>query len=333
MMPVKLFFSYSHHDEALRDQLEVHLTALKRQGQIDTWHDRRITPGDDIGSEISSDLEDARIILLLVSPEFVASDYCYGIETARALERHEAREARVIPVILRACDWHDLPFADLLALPTDGKPITSWANIDEAFLDVVRGIKSALSKMGTAKAGRPNRPQQTIPYSTSAPAAHPRPRSSNLRIAKSFSDQERDDFLHRAFSYLERFFENSLDELGKRNPGFEGRFRRLGENRFTATIYQGGSRVSCCTVYIRRDFGESQICFADREVEKSNTWNKSLSVGHDEQTLFLEPLGMMGFGGQEHAKLSMQGGAELFWGAFIMPLQGPRATRSLFYRL
>src|SRR5262249_6285750 len=116
-----LFFSYSHRDEDLRDELETHLAALKRQGVIETWHDRRIGAGQEVDNTISEHLEDADIILLLVSPYFIASDYCYDVEMARAMERHDAKLARVIPVILHPCDWHNLPFGKLLATPKDGK--------------------------------------------------------------------------------------------------------------------------------------------------------------------------------------------------------------------
>ena len=94
-----VFFSYSHADEALRDQLEKQLSMLKRQGVIETWHDRRIGAGEEFGSEIDSHVEEDDIILLLVSPDFLDSDYCYEREMLRAIERHDAGEAIVIPVI------------------------------------------------------------------------------------------------------------------------------------------------------------------------------------------------------------------------------------------
>jgi hypothetical protein len=121
-MAPTLFFSYSHIDEALRNQLEVHLFALKRQGLISTWHDRRIIVGSHVGDAIDANLEAAQIILLLVSSDFIASDYCYEREMMRAMERQESGDARVIPVILRPCDWHDLRFGKLLAAPRDGNP-------------------------------------------------------------------------------------------------------------------------------------------------------------------------------------------------------------------
>src|SRR5215472_12123628 len=102
---LSLFYSYTHEDEALRDQLEKHLVQLQRQGLISTWHDRKIPPGGAWADEINAHLETASIILLLVSPDFLASNYCYEIEMERALERQRSGEACVIPIILRPCDW------------------------------------------------------------------------------------------------------------------------------------------------------------------------------------------------------------------------------------
>jgi hypothetical protein len=140
----EIFMAYAHEDERLRDQLEKHLALLKRQGLITAWHDRKIFAGIEWASEIDAHLNSADIILFLVSAEFLASDYCYDIEMKRALERHSSGEARVIPIILRPCDWGGAPFAKLQALPKDARPITSWANRAEAFTDVARGIKSVI---------------------------------------------------------------------------------------------------------------------------------------------------------------------------------------------
>jgi hypothetical protein len=143
---VEIFISYAHEDETLRRKLEKHLKLLQRQGLITTWYDREITAGEEWKNAIDSHLESANIILLLISSDFMASDYCYDIELNRALERHESNEVRVIPVILRAVDWHRSPFGKLIALPTDGKAITSWPNEDEAFTDVVRGLRRVIDK-------------------------------------------------------------------------------------------------------------------------------------------------------------------------------------------
>ena len=145
--PIELFISYSHKDEPLREQLGTHLSLLKRQGVIDEWHDRRIGAGQEWAGAIDEHLNHAAVILLLVSADFLASDYCYDLEMTRALERHDADDARVIPVILRPVDWRGAPFAKLQALPKDGKPVTSWPDRDEAFTDIARGIRKAVEDL------------------------------------------------------------------------------------------------------------------------------------------------------------------------------------------
>jgi hypothetical protein len=319
-----VFFAYSHNDEGLRDQLETHLAMLKRQGFIETWHDRRITAGDDLGNTINANLDRAEIVLLLVSPDFLASDYCYEKEMSRALERHEAGQCRVIPVILRPCDWHDAPFGKLLAAPKDGRPITQWPDIDEAFLDVTRAIKSALSARGATRTAS----AASVAPKASAPApvmgAATDTRSSNLRVTKRFTDQDKDHFLHDAFEFMAKYFENSLAELSKRNPGIEGRFRRIDANRFTAVAYREGQAVARCGVRLGHPTGMlSGITYSENDRADNGSYNESLSVKHDDQTLYLKALGMSMLlrGGRHEGKLSLKGGAELYCDLFIAPLQ------------
>lgn len=124
-MAVKIFCCYAHEDELLLKNLKAQLKSLERQGLIDVWHDRNISAGTKWEKEISEHLNDAHIILLLVSSDFMNSDYCYCIEMRQALERHERGEAIAIPIILRHVYWHAAPFGKLQALPTDGKPVVS----------------------------------------------------------------------------------------------------------------------------------------------------------------------------------------------------------------
>lgn len=149
--PVEVFFSYSHADEALRKQLETHLSLLQRQGVIRAWHDRGIAAGQEWKAEIDQHLEQARVILLLVSADFLASNYCYDVEMTRALERHEAREAVVIPIILRKCDWSTAPFARLPSLPEDAKAVTSWPDRDDAWTSVALGIRAAIASLASPR--------------------------------------------------------------------------------------------------------------------------------------------------------------------------------------
>ncbi len=144
LAPIEIFCSYAHEDETWLQKLETHLSLLKRQGLISFWHDRLITPGTDWAKAIDTHLETASIVLLLVSADFFASDYCYGIEMKRALEREAAGEARVIPILVRPADWTEAPFAHLQPLPTDARPIVSWRNKDTALADVAAGIRRVI---------------------------------------------------------------------------------------------------------------------------------------------------------------------------------------------
>ena len=146
-MAYKVFISYacSRKDKKLRQELEKHLSNLKRQDIISSWSDGDITPGTAWRSQIIEHLNTAEIILLLVSADFMASDFCSSTELVRAIDKHHAHQAHVIPILLRPTDWKDAPFAKLKMLPTDAKAVTLWPTHDEAFKDVVQGIRQALS--------------------------------------------------------------------------------------------------------------------------------------------------------------------------------------------
>jgi TIR domain/WD domain, G-beta repeat len=145
-MSVSIFFCYAHEDEALLNRLKAQLRPLVRQGLIDIWYDRDISAGMEWDQEINKHLNEAKIILLLVSPDFMDSDYIYGTEMKRAIERHQRGEARVIPIILRAVYWQG-SFGNLQALPTDAKPVKSWPDIDEAFFNVTEGIRTVVEQL------------------------------------------------------------------------------------------------------------------------------------------------------------------------------------------
>ena len=313
-----VFFSYSHRDEELRDQLEIHLTMLKRQGVIETWHDRRLLAGDAIDQVISVELERADIVLLLVSPDFLASEYCYGVEMARAMERHLEGSAHVIPVILRPCEWHHAPFGTLLATPADGRPVTKFANLDDAFLQITQAVRAA-----TARSSRLSPSSSTGPAPPTQPAlaqaAPEAPRSSNLRTRREFTQRDQDRFLDECFEYMARFFENSLAELAARNPGIETDFKRLDATRFNATAYRNGEERARCQIRIGGQLGGITYSYG-RHGLMDNSINESLSVVVGEQVLTLNPLGMP-MRGKRGEHLSAEGAAEYYWELFIEPLQ------------
>ncbi len=156
-MAIEVFISYAHEDHALLKELEKHLANLKRQDIISSWYDGDITPGAEWESEIKERLLYAQIILLLISADFIYSDFCSRIEMKQAIDRHNAGEACVIPVLLRPTDWQGAPFDKLKMLPTDAKAVTKWRSRDDAFADVVRGIRAAIQELtSTRKTANPS---------------------------------------------------------------------------------------------------------------------------------------------------------------------------------
>jgi hypothetical protein len=144
--PISVFYSYDPEDEALRVELEKHLRLLENQGVISGWHQRNIRAGSDWQDEADRRLIEAQVILLLISADFLASPYCYGVELKRALERHKAGEARVIPILLHPVSYENAPFSMLQELPGDGRPITKWENRDDAWVQVLPGDGRPITK-------------------------------------------------------------------------------------------------------------------------------------------------------------------------------------------
>lgn len=318
---MEVLFSYSHADEELRNKLEVHLAMLKRDGLISAWHDRRITAGRELDPAINAHIDTAGIILLLVSPEFLDSNYCYEIEMKRALERHRAGEVRVIPIIIRPCDWLNSPLKSLRATPRDGRPVVKYPHIDDALLEVVQDIREAIVELRNDSPAVGAR--SPAPSMSGQPAlSRDEKRSSNLRIKRTFSDHERDQFLEESLEYIANYYENSLAELKARNPQIEVRFRRIDANHFTAAVYRDGRKESSCSLWLRGDFGRQAIFYSGTDESRDAGWNDQMSVGDDGYSLVLSPSGMTSFArGRDTEGLTQEGAAEYFWSQLVDRLQ------------
>ena len=144
---LKVFISYAHVDEDIKTELDKHLIGMKRSEKIAVWHDRKILAGEAWAPTIKKELEEAHIILLLISVDFNNSQYIWDKELAIALQRHGQGTARIIPIIARTCDWHDMPYAKLQALPTGAKPITSFPDRDMAYTEIAKGIRAVVEWM------------------------------------------------------------------------------------------------------------------------------------------------------------------------------------------
>ena len=146
-MALEVFISYAQQDKPLREELEKHLAILRRRQVITHWHEGEISPGTDTQEQIMEHLHTAQLILLLVSPDFIASDLCYSMQMQHAVSKHEQGQAHVIPILLRPVHYQGAPFAKLQPLPMNGIPITAWSSRDEALSEVVGKIESVITAL------------------------------------------------------------------------------------------------------------------------------------------------------------------------------------------
>lgn len=320
----RVFISYSHRDEPLRAELDKHFALLKRQGALDVWSDHRIPPGGEVDASISEGLESADVILLLISADFIASDYCFSVEMNRAMERHVSGDCVVVPVILRPCDWQSAPFGRLKAIPTDGRAITKWPSQDEAFEDIVKHVRKLLAKPGGSESPKPAAAVAATGIAQVLGAAAPTVsrvgRSSNLSLPREFSDQDKHDFTQSTFNYIREYFDGSLAQLQERNQQVQVRMTVLSLRAFTAVIFRHGKRIAGCHIRIGGAFSTNGIAYSSNENSAENSFNELLSVEADKQTLYLKAtIGM--FNRASESKLSEEGAAEHLWSMLISSLQ------------
>ena len=329
---IKLFFSYSHADDKYRDELQKHLMSLQYQGIVESWHDRRILAGQEWANLIDNELGKADIILLLVSSDFIASNYCMGIEMKLALDRHESNEAVVIPVILRSCLWQSLPFGKLQAATREGKPVEKYPSLDDAFLEITKNIETVAKRL-TSQGNRSTLDNTNSNLSSGKNGASDLigqnnilPRSSNLAIPRVFTDHDKDVYSVEAFDYLASFFEGSLKELNERNLNVvSSLFQRIDARSFEATIYKNGNQISKCGIWLDNSLygsrgGASSIIYSSSGLGQRNTYNETLSIKDNGNILGLEPMNMS-FSNQTKKPLTNQGAAEYYWSMLFAPMQ------------
>ncbi|RYC70025.1 toll/interleukin-1 receptor domain-containing protein [Spirosoma sordidisoli] len=199
------FVSYSHQDSAILDSLHKHLAQLKRENVISTWTDRDIVAGGQLDTTISSSLSKSRLFLALLSPDYIASNYCYDREFSTALEMQERGEIIIVPIIVEPCDWHNTPFSQFKALPRDGKAISLWENKNTAFLDVIQNLRKLAQSAGSA---------QGTDWMTEPATSPPTVPSRNYKVKKDFDSIEKIEFVEKTFqevaNYLKRFIEEII---------------------------------------------------------------------------------------------------------------------------
>ncbi len=307
---MKIFVSYSHRDEGTLERLKAHLSPLRRDGRIETWYDREIRAGGEIDGAISAELESCDIVFLLISPDFLDSDYCMDTEMTRAMERHEEGSARVIPIIVEDCYWKTSAFKKLKALPKDGKPISSWTNENTAFLNVVEEVARVLDDMDRAPVSA-----QPEPGGATRPEAQP----LKYRVQRHFDDIDRSDFRDQAYDGIRRYFQEAAAELDALEE-LRGRFTARSDKKFSCTVVNR-SRMRGGTAHITvrcstggHGFGDISYVFAEDSAD--NTSNGGFNVENDEYEMFLTAT-MNFMRGNQEDRMTPHQAAESLWTEFL----------------
>ena len=326
MPGIEVFLSYSHEDEGHLDQLVKHLDLLRRQGLIQPWYDRRIEVGANVHAEIESKLNSADVVLLLVSPDFVFSDYCYDKEMTRAMERHREGSATVIPAILRPCDWYSAPFGDLLAVPKDGLAVTEHSNRDRAYLEIATAVRKVAEKARTPSGHPTNTARESARRALQGQLSAEDGELTDLRIRREFTDWQKDEFGHGAFEEISRYFERSLNRLEQTHSDtVRCTFRKIDETSFEAIAYIDGQERSRCGVWVGGGAfsRNSDLAYSSGGVGNKSSYNEVLHIEDDGYRLYLRSV--MGFAWSQYREskreLTPKEAAEHLWRMFMQPMQ------------
>ncbi len=283
---------------------------LRREGLVDDWYDRQILAGENIDREVVTNLRASQIFLALVSPDFLASDYCYEKEMAEAFKRHEAGSMRVIPVILEPCDWKTSPLGKLRALPKDGKPISLWTNENSGYLDVATELRRILST--------PEQDSNTsVRPGEISTATTTKIQSRQYRIKREFDAIDREEFRAKAFSAIQDYFQRSIDELNQIGDPIRARFERIGDTAFSCTVLNKAARDSEAhiTVHGEGSTGWGEISYSYSRRASATTANGFIRVEADDYELYLALDHIIG--GSEKERLSAEEAAEKLWREFV----------------
>lgn len=304
-MPKNAFISYSHIDESALERLHKHLAMLRRESALNAWTDHQIVPGDRLDDEVKHNLNRSEIFIALVSPDYLASNYCYEKEFQYALSLYKSDKIRIVPVILETCDWLSSPFKDFLVLPKDGKPISTWTNQNNAYLDVVNGLRR------TIESSRPATRAQSIVSEIT---------SRRPRIKRDFDTIQKAEFADKTFEIIKSYFQTSCDELNGIEDTIRAKFEEMNKTAFTCTIVNrskmrgGEAHITFHNSKGRHHFGD--INYVYQRYAETNTSNGAVHVEADEYNLFLT-LGAFYHGEGKDKKYSPEQIAEVMWNDFV----------------
>lgn len=197
---MKAFISYSHIDKAMLDKLEIHLANLKREHLLSSWTDKELIAGTSLDKEILHNLTSSDLFIALISPEYIASYYCYEKEFNQALEMFKGGKITIVPIIVEPCEWDKTPFRDFKALPADGKPISDWQNINTAFLNITQELR----KLSSGKMSIIENPKLVSSNVI---------QTRNYKVKKDFDSIQRLEFKEKSFLEIKKLISNYLSEV------------------------------------------------------------------------------------------------------------------------
>ncbi|ACV76158.1 TIR protein [Zymomonas mobilis subsp. mobilis NCIMB 11163] len=301
---MKAFISYCHQDENILEDLKKHLSVLKREGLIEAWFDHEILPGDSIDQKIEDQLKNSELFLLIITPDFISSSYCMDTEMREALNRHNKDEARVIPIIAEPCDWKSIAeLSRLKALPKDAKPISTWANKNLAFLNVVEGLRNIIPNQTDTKNVTSTFENKSLDI------------SKKYQIRKDFDQIDKVEFKKQSFNVIKEFFKDSIEEIDSID-GLHGAFDEIDSLSFGCTLVNKKMANKTAYITVRSaknsiSFGDIQFSFTEHAPEGSmNGW---FQVSSDDYNQFL----LRGGGSLSNKPLTSQEAAENLWNDFI----------------
>lgn len=278
------FLSYAHEDGWAKDALQKHAAVLMRSGLITIWQDREILPGASIDQSIDGALEKSSLILFLISPDFIVSDYCMGREMKRALELHKEGTAKLVPIICRPCDWAGIEdLSGLMALPTDAKPISKWEDQDEAWAVVVGELRRLLQADSSAASNS----TQTTSEPSVAPINHQKARQE--QGLREFTDIDRNNFKERAFEVIKEYFQQQVKALDQQR-GIMGKIEFDNGQSFCCTIVSKRYLSSTTHITVRMGTGHMKnraIYWLFEQYASEGLMNDSYAIESNGSNLYL----------------------------------------------
>ena len=308
-MPMTAFISYCHADEKALERLHKHMAVLKREGTLPTWTDHAIKPGDRLDTVIAAHLDRSQVFLALISPDYLASGYCYDKEFARAQELAAAGRMRIVPIILEPCDWLSSPFKEYAALPQDGQAVSGFTNPNVAYLNVVSGLRRIVDAAGTPSA---------TPSAAPASGSVRRP-----RIKQDFDTIQRAEYADRAFSVIRDYFSSSCAEMAQIGEDLRAKFEDMDPTAFTCSVVNraklrgGEAHITVHNTKSRNHGFGGDISYVNQRHASRNTSNGSIHVANDEYQMFLT-MDLYGLSsGRQEGKVLPEQAAERLWNDFV----------------